>query len=94
MTVGVAVHQLHLSEARSLKEKRMVLSRLKGRLQRLNVSIAEVEHQDLWQRTALAVACVGSVQHVVEATLRSATAEIEHEFVGEILDVEVDFSTS
>ena len=44
----------------SLKEKRFVLSSLKARLrQRFNVSVAEINFQDKWQRSILAVALVG-----------------------------------
>ena len=44
----------------SLKEKRYALSSLKTRLrQRFNVSVAETDYHDKWQRSQLAVAMVG-----------------------------------
>ncbi|MCE2524813.1 MAG: DUF503 domain-containing protein [Acidimicrobiia bacterium] len=54
---------VRLPGSRSLKEKRSVLRPLLERLQRrFGVSVAEVSHQDLWQRAALGVAVVsGSV---------------------------------
>lgn len=52
----------------SLKEKRFVLSGLKAKLRRrFNVSVSEVEYQDKWQRSKLAVAMVGSSRRSVDA---------------------------
>ena len=48
---------LHFPEAGSLKGKRAELNRVKALLrERLRVSVAEVAHQDSWQRSTLAVA--------------------------------------
>ena len=48
---------LHFPEAGSLKGKRAELNRVKALLrERLHVSVAEVAHQDSWQRSTLAVA--------------------------------------
>ena len=55
--VLVSEVQLFLPESHSLKHKRAVLSSLKERLHnRFNVSVAEVDHNDLWQRSTLALA--------------------------------------
>jgi uncharacterized protein YlxP (DUF503 family) len=43
----------------------------------LNVSVAETDHQDLWQRAEIACAAVGSARDVVEETLRSADRMVE-----------------
>ena len=48
--------------SQSLKDKRMVLRRLKDRLRALNVAVAEVAHQDLWQRAGLGIVTVGVVR--------------------------------
>lgn len=49
--------ELHLPAVGSLKGKRGVLKSLMATIQReLNVSIAEVGHQDLWQRTTIGLA--------------------------------------
>ena len=59
----VLVH-LHFPEAGSLKGKRKELASLKAQMQsRLHVSVSEVDHHELWQRSTLAVA----------ATARTAT---------------------
>jgi uncharacterized protein YlxP (DUF503 family) len=61
------VHQ-HFPEAGSLKGKRAELNRIKALLrERLRVSVAEVGHQDSWQRSTLAVAiAAGSVAQAEE----------------------------
>jgi uncharacterized protein YlxP (DUF503 family) len=57
--VLLQVH-LHFPDSGSLKAKRAELNRVKAHLrQRLGVSVAEVGHQDSWQRSTLAVALAG-----------------------------------
>jgi uncharacterized protein len=49
--------ELHVPASGSLKAKRGVVKQLIAALRReLNVSVAEVDHQDLWQRATLGVA--------------------------------------
>lgn len=68
MFVGIVRLELHLPSAGSLKDKRAVVRALKDRIQhRLAAAVAEVDHQDLWQRAALGVAVVsGDGGHVHE----------------------------
>jgi len=68
MIVGVRRWELHLPGCHSLKDKRRIVKSLKDRLHaRFNVSAAEVDHQDVWQRASLAAAIVsGDARHVEE----------------------------
>jgi len=75
--VGVAHMSLLIGDSHSLKDKRMVLRRLKDRLGALNVAVAEVAHQDLWQRSGLGVVTVAVSDEMAEKTLSSALDEIE-----------------
>lgn len=77
MTVGLLTIEMYLPMSTSLKDKRMVVRRLKDRLKAANVSVAEVAHQDLWQRAGLAVVTVASDGGVAERTLTSALQEVE-----------------
>ncbi len=77
MTIALLSIEIHLPMAQSLKDKRMVLRRLKDRLGPFNVAVAEVDHQDLWQRAALGVVTVASSDDSAERTLRSVLEEIE-----------------
>jgi len=74
MVVGLCTVELFISESRSLKDKRQVLHSLKDRLHRkFNLSVAEVDGQDLWQKAVLGMACVanegGHVNQVLEQAL-------------------------
>jgi len=72
MVVGVCTLDLHLPGVDSLKGKRQILLSLKERIQRkFNVSIAEVDGQDLWQRAVLGVACVAKEQRHTNQVLDS-----------------------
>jgi uncharacterized protein YlxP (DUF503 family) len=75
MRIAVLHVELHIPYSHSLKEKRMVLRRVKDRLQKFNVGVAEVEHQDLWQRARLAVVSVNTDHGHLDATLSHATSE-------------------
>jgi uncharacterized protein YlxP (DUF503 family) len=58
--VALLLVHLHFPEAGSLKAKRKDLSSVKAQLHgRMGVAVAEVDHQDLWQRATLAAALTG-----------------------------------
>lgn len=74
MVVGLCTVELFIAESQSLKDKRQVLHSLKDRLHgKFNLSVAEVDGQDLWQKAVLAMACVanegGHVNQVLEQAL-------------------------
>ncbi|BFU94493.1 MAG: conserved protein of unknown function [Nitrospira sp.] len=73
MIVGVCTIELFLSDSRSLKDKRRVLLRLKDRLHgQFNLSVAEVDGQDLWQKAVLGIACVSNDGRHVNQVLDQA----------------------
>ena len=77
MVVGVCTIDLHLPGVGSLKGKRQILLSLKDRLKKAyNVSIAEVDANDLWQRAVLGVACVANEGRHVNQVLDSVLNEI------------------
>lgn len=74
--VGVLTLEMHFPYAHSLKEKRQVVRSLKDRLRKkYNVSVAEVDHQELWQRALIAVVTVGADWDHVEAVLQAVERE-------------------
>jgi uncharacterized protein len=77
MTVALLSLECYLPMSQSLKDKRMVLRRIKDRLGALNVAVAEVAHQDLWQRAGLGVVTVATSDDGASKTLDAALAEIE-----------------
>jgi hypothetical protein len=57
----------------SLKDKRQVLQSLKDRLRdKFNLSVAEVEAQDLWQKAVVGLACVANEGQYVNQVLDQA----------------------
>ncbi|MBZ2186795.1 MAG: DUF503 domain-containing protein [Bryobacter sp.] len=84
-TVGTLVLELHLPEARSLKDKRHWVTGLKDRLRHHhNVAVAEIEFQDVLTRSLIAVVTVSNgrahCQQMLEAAERSAA-----DFLGPLL---------
>ncbi|MFH0953552.1 MAG: DUF503 domain-containing protein [Verrucomicrobiota bacterium] len=70
MVIGLLQATLSIPDARSLKDKRMVLRSLKDRaVIKMNVSVAEVDKQDLWQSAVLAFVTVAAEKDVVEKRL-------------------------
>ncbi|HVC18475.1 MAG TPA: DUF503 domain-containing protein [Vicinamibacterales bacterium] len=91
MVVGLLSIELHLPAARSLKEKRMVVQGVKGRLRKFNVAVAEVDYQDLWQRAALGVVTVSHSRTQVDRELAAVVDEIERYEPGLIARTQVEF---
>jgi uncharacterized protein YlxP (DUF503 family) len=84
--VGSCLVEIHIPLSRSLKEKRSVLNRLKGRIQsRFNVSVAEVEHQEAWQRAALGLAAVGTEATALENVFARIRDMVEAEGNSQVL---------
>ncbi len=66
MIVGLLTLDLHLLEADSLKAKRLVIKSLKDRIRnRFNVSISEIDGNDLWQRSIIGVACIANEKMMI-----------------------------
>jgi uncharacterized protein YlxP (DUF503 family) len=70
MKVGLLTLELYIPEANSLKSKRFIIKSLKDKIKnKYNVSIAEVDANDLWQRSILGAACVANETKVINQTL-------------------------
>ena len=93
MIVGLLTIELFIPGAHSLKEKRMVLRRIKDRVKKFNIAVSEVEHQDLWQRAALAVVTVSTDEKHADRELAAVADEIERVEPGLITRTEVEFLT-
>ncbi len=90
MVVGLLHMELHIPASHSLKEKRSVVNHVKERLRsRFNASVAEVDHQDLWQRAALGVAVVSSKAGGLDRVLREILAAVEREHRLHVLDYQI-----
>ena len=86
MYVAVVRAELHLPYARSLKDKRQVLNRLKDRLRATHAAVAEVDHADLWQRTTLGMAVVTGAPEGLTEMLHSLRDIVERQAEIVVLD--------
>ena len=66
MIIGLLTLDLHIPEANSLKSKRMVVKSLIDRIKnKFNVSVAEVDANDLWQRSVIGIALVANETQII-----------------------------
>lgn len=85
MHAAAVCFDLHVPESRSLKSKRAAIRPIvEGIRHRFKISVAEVDHQDQWQRASIAVAVVAGS----ETQLRDVLASVER-FVAMAPDVEL-----
>ena len=91
-TIGVLTLELRLENSHSLKDKRHVVQSLKDRLRnKFNVAVAEIDHQDLWQRAAVAAVTVSSDHVHAEKVLRSVEEEAAAMLGGQLADAVVEW---
>jgi uncharacterized protein YlxP (DUF503 family) len=98
MFVAVALVELHIEYAQSLKEKRMVVKSLRDKLRRrFEVSAAEVGLNDVHQRARLAVSFVTGSKTMAESLLEKMQTFIESNtdavisgWTSELLDFDED----
>jgi uncharacterized protein YlxP (DUF503 family) len=93
VTVGIYTIELYLPMARSLKNKRQVVQKLKHRVRaRFNAAVSETaEHAELWQRAGLAFVSVASRQEPLERLFESIHAEAVSQVPGEVIETGTDF---
>ncbi len=88
MNVGVCRISLRLPENLSLKGKRRVLKSITTRVRsKFNVSVAEVDDQNLWQLATLGICCVSNDRQYTNRVLSKVVDFIiDSRFEIEILD--------
>ena len=90
MLVALERFDLRIPGSGSLKEKRHVVKTLTGAIRsRFNVSVAEVDHHDLWQRTTLAVAVAAGEGYHARRVLHEVEKLVERWGEVELIDAEV-----
>lgn len=91
MVVMTCQAQIFLSESRSLKDKRQVVKSLKDRIRnRFNVAVAEVEYQELWQRSTLGLAAISTEGNHANEVLDQVIRFIEQDPRIQLLDYELE----
>jgi uncharacterized protein YlxP (DUF503 family) len=79
MVIGILRIDLYMNENRSLKAKRQILKSLIHRVHSRfsNVSISEVDSNDLWQKATIGISFVGNEKRYVNSMLDQVTRFIE-----------------
>lgn len=92
MIVGVLSVELFIPACQSLKEKRMVLRSIKDKSRKkFNVSVAEVDFQDKWQRALLAFAVVSGSRGKAEEMLTNIFRVLDEDYSVEITRYEYEY---
>ena len=91
MPVGLLTLEIHIPDARSLKDKRQVLRSLKDRLRaRFNVAVAELDYHDVWQSSLVGVVTLSNNAHHVEQSLQTVLAEAERMLERSLVSHEIE----
>lgn len=76
--IGFVNCECLIYNSQSLKDKRAVLQRIMTRLkQKFNVSVSEIDHQDMWQRATLGIVAITSSKHATERELQNSLKMID-----------------
>ncbi|MCK5119039.1 MAG: DUF503 domain-containing protein [Candidatus Latescibacteria bacterium] len=91
MIVGACEIDLWIPESRSLKQKRFAIKSLKERIKnRFNVSAAEVDHHDLWQRCRLGVVVASTDTRYAHQVLSKVVDYVRSDGRVELLDYTIE----
>jgi uncharacterized protein len=83
---------LHVPESRSLKAKRAAVRPIvDGLRHRFKVSVAEIDHQDRWQRATIGVAVVSSSERHLREVLDSVERFVASAPAIELLETETTY---
>jgi uncharacterized protein YlxP (DUF503 family) len=92
MPIGLLTLEIHIADARSLKDKRQVLRSLKDRLRaHFNVSVAELDHQDVWQRSRVGIVTISNDGKHLEESLSAIAAESERVLGRDLISQDIEY---
>jgi uncharacterized protein len=94
MFVGALRIELYMPQCRTLKDKRQIVKSIIDRTgNRFNVSIAEVDHQELWQRSSLGIASVSNSEYAVREMLSRVDRSIRSLGKAEVIESPITIFT-
>ncbi|MEW5946287.1 MAG: DUF503 domain-containing protein [bacterium] len=92
MPVGVMRIDLHLPGVNSLKGKRRIVQRLKAMIRnRYNLSVVEMDHQDLHRRAVIGVAGISASREILEEEMRGVLQLIDRQKDCETMDRTIEY---
>ena len=91
MFIGALQVELIIPHSGSLKEKRMVIKSIKQRLQnKYNRSVAEIDHQDLWQRALLGIAMVSNDRRFLNQAMDKILTFVDDQDQIQVIDHQIE----
>lgn len=92
MVIGILYMDLFIPESTSLKIKRSAIKSLKDRIRnKFNVSVAEIDHTDKWQRASIGVAVVSTDTKQVESILCNVVNLVQAEPRVEMIEKTIQY---
>ena len=90
--VGVLTLELRLDDSHSLKDKRHTVKSLKDRLRgKFNVAVAEIDFQDMWQRSLISAVTVSADRAHAEQVLQSVEREAANQLGSALVSTTVEW---
>ena len=91
MIVGLLTLDLHIPGANSLKSKRMVIKSLIERIKnKFNVSVAEVDAQNLWQRSVIGIAYVSNETVMINRVFEKIRTQVNDTHSVELINSDME----
>ena len=91
MFIGSCSVDLHIPESLSLKNKRQIIKGVKDRLRnKFNISVAEVDGNDLWQRAVLGLSLVANDKKFANQVLSQVIEQLRRERGVVVLDYKME----
>jgi len=92
MIIGVLRVEIRIPGVRSLKEKRKVVRSIKDKIKnKFNVSVAEVDYADKWQRSVIGISQIGNDAGYIEKNLNSIYQLMIGQYDIQVIDRLVEF---
>jgi uncharacterized protein len=92
MPIGLITLEIHIPDARSLKDKRQILKSLKDRLRgHFNVAVAELDHQDVWQRSIVGVVGISAEEGHLAETMGNVLEASEQVLGRSLISHEIEY---
>jgi uncharacterized protein YlxP (DUF503 family) len=92
MPIGLLTLEIHILDAQSLKDKRQVIRSLKDRLRsHFNVAVAELAHQDTWQRSRVGVVSISGDSGHLEKSMAEIGEESERVLGRDLISRQIEY---
>ena len=95
MPIAHLTLELRIEGSQSLKDKRQVVRSLKDKIRaKFNVSVAEMEETDLWQRATIGIVSISGSRDYLEGLMQNVEREafrIVNNNGGDVVDSFIDY---